>query len=361
MNKVSRIFLKTIGIIFVILILLILYIGFFFNWNMLKGVIESKAGSATGRTIKIGGDINVAWHYSLSPTITINGAEVTNMATGTTPDMVKADKISVQVKLLSALSRLDIPMIDVENATITAEKDKDGHANWDFGAKSDPNKKTEPPIIGNLFIKNTTITYRDPTQNTDLTVVANSAQDFRKMADAIANHQQIQESADQFINLKGDGSYKNAPFKLDFTGASVLDLQKRQTPYPIKTSVNIGNTQINVEGTVLDPASLKGLDITLNIKGKNAADLFPITGIALPPTPPFSVTGKLDYADKVWKFNNFKGTIGDSDIHGDLSFDKSKPRPFFQSQFCFKQAGFQRSWRFSRRATTEERGSGIIT
>ena len=161
------------------------------------------------------------------------------------------------------------------------------------------------------------------------------------MAEAIANHQQIQQSVDQFINLKGTGSYKNAPFQIDFTGASVLDLTKRQTPYPIKTSITIGNTQINIEGTVLDPASLKGLDITLNIKGKNAADLFPITGIALPPTPPFSVTGKLDYVDKTWKFNDFKGRIGDSDIHGDLSFDKSKARPFFKANFISNRLDFK--------------------
>ena len=141
MKRVGRIFLKAIGIIFVILLLLVLYIGFFFNWNMLKGVIESKAGSATGRTIKIDGDINVAWHYSLSPTITINNAEVSNMATGTTPEMVKAGKISVQIKLLSAFSRLDIPLIDIENATLVAEKDKDGHANWDFGGKNRPEQK----------------------------------------------------------------------------------------------------------------------------------------------------------------------------------------------------------------------------
>ncbi len=48
------------------------------------------------------------------------------------------------------------------------------------------------------------------------------------------------------------------------------------------------------------------MDLRLRVKGNDAADIFPILGIALPPTPPYDVTGQLGLKGKVWSFNRLQ-------------------------------------------------------
>lgn len=315
-------------------LLLILYILFLFDWNLIKGFAESRASSSTGRTIKINGDLDVDFGWDFAPLIKLKNVSITNMATGSKPLMAKADKIYFEFNLLSIFSdRMDIPYLRLENGDILLEKDKQGNANWLFGATDD--KDSEAPKFGRLLVKDSKLTYIDPTENTDLTVVANSDRDFRKFVEGMQNNH-----PEDFFNLKGEGKYKGNEFGVDYIGASVLDIATRSTPYPLKTSIKIGTTEINVEGTVTDPYALKGIDITLNIKGANAADIFPIFGIALLPTPPYDVTGKLDFADNKWRFTDFKGHMGSSDIRGSLTWDKTKERPFLDAKFISNQLNF---------------------
>ena len=326
--------LRAIAWAVVIIIIIPLLFIFLFNWNLAKGFIESKASSSTGRTIKLDGDIDLHFNWDFSPTVELNNISISNMATGTGPEMVVADKINFRFSVLSVFNkRLRFPYIELQNANILLEKDKEGHANWLLGAQDDKTE-SKPPRIGRLFVRNSQLIYRDPTQGTDLTVAANSSEDFRDQVEDI-------QERDDFVTIKGKGTYKKEPFNVDYVGASIVELRKRRKPYPLKTSVTIAKTTINVEGTVLNPAELQGLDITLNVKGANAADIFPIFGIVLPPTPPYSVTGKLDYQDEVWKFTNIKGKMGDSDLSGTLSFDKSQERPLLMAKFVSQSLNFK--------------------
>ncbi len=331
MQSRTRKWLRAIAITIVVIIVVPALFIFLFNWNLARGFIESKAGSATGRVIKLNGDINVRIDWALEPVVSLNNISISNMETGTGPEMLRADKIEFQFNILSVFSkRLEFPYIKLENANVLVEKDKAGRANWLLGAQDD--KESKPPKIRELLVRNSKLTYRNAQDGTDLTVVADSSGDFRKVES---------EADNNFITLKGDGVYKKAQFHVDYVGASVLELRKVQKPYPLKTSVTIAKTTINIEGTVLDPAELQGLDITLNVKGANAADIFPIFGIVLPPTPPYSVTGKLDYKDDVWKFDKIKGKMGDSDLSGSLSFDKSKARPLLTAKFVSQSLNFK--------------------
>lgn len=326
--------LKAIIIIILIPVILVIVAVALLNTGFAKTYLENKASAATGREIKLNGPVHVGIGWDLNPSVEFNQITISNMQDGTAPQMLGADKIGFKFRLFSLFGdQLDFPLVDLDNANILLEKDKTGNANWQFG-KTDPNKKSKPPKIGQLMVQNSKLTYKDPSQGTNLTVNAHSSGDFRQQDNNAAQRQ-------DFITLNGDGSFKNAPFAVDYNGASVLDLQNRTEPYPVKTSITVNHTTISVEGTVLDPTELKGLNITLNVKGANAADLFPVLGMALPPTPPYSLTGKLDYADKVWKFNNFKGKLGDSDLSGNLSWDTSRQRPLMRAKFISNNLNFK--------------------
>ena len=104
----------------------------------------------------------------------------------------------------------------------------------------------------------------------------------------------------------------------------MLALRQADRPYPIEASGTVGSTQFSIDGMLLDPLRLKGEQLNLKIAGSDLALLFPLIGVPLPPTGPYKLAGFLDHSGDMWAFRRFKGTLGQSDLAGDLSVDRGK-------------------------------------
>ena len=76
-----------------------------------------------------------------------------------------------------------------------------------------------------------------------------------------------------------------------------------------------------------DPLHFAGTNVKLAFSGPDMSLLLPLTGIPIPKTPPYRITGNLDFADGVVKFNNFAGKVGSSDLEGDINVDTKTQRP----------------------------------
>lgn len=81
------------------------------------------------------------------------------------------------------------------------------------------------------------------------------------------------------------------------------------------------------KGTVTDPVKLTGLDVTLQAAGKDASNLYRITGIALLPTPAYTLSTRIDSEGPRWMLGNLKGIFGKSDLAGELVWDVSAKKP----------------------------------
>jgi uncharacterized protein involved in outer membrane biogenesis len=67
-------------------------------------------------------------------------------------------------------------------------------------------------------------------------------------------------------------------------------------------------------------------------RGPDLADLYAITGIALPNTPPYTLRGRLSRDERVYRLTDVTGRLGSSDLSGEMSADTSKTRPFVQAR-----------------------------
>jgi uncharacterized protein involved in outer membrane biogenesis len=94
----------------------------------------------------------------------------------------------------------------------------------------------------------------------------------------------------------------------------------------------MGSTRVNLEGTFADPVQMTGVNAQLDLRGDNLADLFYLTGIPLPPTPPYQLIGHLQKQNGIWGFHNFKGWVGDSDLAGELTYDINKQRGLVKAE-----------------------------
>ena len=93
----------------------------------------------------------------------------------------------------------------------------------------------------------------------------------------------------------------------------------------------IGATKLAVKGHVVNPNDLKSLDAQLDLTGADMHELYTIFHVPLPPTPQYHIDGHLRYADNVWSFDNFHGSVGRSDLAGSYVVDLRNPRMFVKA------------------------------
>jgi hypothetical protein len=130
------------------------------------------------------------------------------------------------------------------------------------------------------------------------------------------------------------GTYNATPLSGSGKVGGLLAVQDTTRPFPVQADVRVGDTRIAVVGTVTDPVHLAAVDVRLWLQGVSMAHLYPLTGVTLPETPPYATEGHLIGQFKpdgsVFKYENFTGRVGGSDLNGSMTYYAQKPRPLLQ-------------------------------
>jgi uncharacterized protein involved in outer membrane biogenesis len=149
--------------------------------------------------------------------------------------------------------------------------------------------------------------------------------------------EQPREGGEPRLIASAEGIYAGAPFKGHFTGGSLLSLRDPKKPYPVDLVATNGGTRIALKGTVTDAAQLLGANLQLELAGQDLAHLYPILGIPLAETPPYTLRGKLDYGGNHIKLSNFAGAVGQSDLEGDFDVDRGYERPLIMAELSSRK------------------------
>ena len=278
-----------------------------FDWNLARPYVARQVTRSTGRSFEIKGDLEV--HLSLWPRIIANDIVMGNAEWGNNPTIAKIKRVDLTISIPKLMiGRLSFPRIFLSDFHVALEVNKDGTPNWVFGKAG---KQRQFPHIGSLSIDNGTLTFRNPTNNTNLSFVINTL--------AVA-----EGGPDTMVEVKGKGRFRGMDAKLYMSGGALLALRRADRPYPIKAILMLGRTRASINGTLLDPLHLKNEKVNIVLEGIDLAQLYPIIGVPFPPTPPYRLTGHLTHTGNIWTFKRFEGLVGKSDLTGDLSVDRSK-------------------------------------
>ncbi|WP_175819738.1 AsmA family protein [Burkholderia sp. BCC0419] len=133
------------------------------------------------------------------------------------------------------------------------------------------------------------------------------------------------------FGLKVDGRYKNVPISGTGKVGGVLAIQDASRPFPLQADVKAGDTRLAIVGTLTDPRHLASLDLRLWLQGTSMSHLYQLTGITLPDTPAYATEGRLIGNVKpnasTFRYENFNGRVGGSDLRGTLTWAQREPRP----------------------------------
>lgn len=294
-----------------------------FDWNMLRGPIARRVEHATGRSFAVNGDLHVK--LSLTPRITADGLVLGNAPWARDRTMAEVGRLDFRIELLPLLhKRVVFRELTISDARVNLERNAEGLANWQFDTAK--NDSREPPVVNALTLDRARIALLDPTIQTDfVTDVSTLGPD-----DANAG----------MLKVAGKGRIKGMQATIDGIVGSVLALRSTDDPYPIRIRASVGATRARVDGTLTDPLHLKSENLRFQLEGSDLAQLYPIAGVPLPPTPPYKLSGQLIHAGDQWTFRNFAGRVGESDLSGNFSVDRTKKPQFITADLVSRKLDF---------------------
>jgi uncharacterized protein involved in outer membrane biogenesis len=376
MNAVSkkrgrRVIGWIVGIFLVLIIVLVIVIAFF-DWNRLKPFINDKVSQAIGRPFAIQGDLSVDWRREPSeggwhalvpwPEFTARDIRVGNPAWAAKPQFAQLDALRFRLAPLPLLAhQIDVPSLQLVHPTVDLQRDKQGRATWNFTLPQSTELSAWNLKLGSIGFDRGDISLDDAASRIKLQAAitplqqaipydqlvaqqsaATSAQigtrskaaDKSRAIDTTTTDGQTAAAASktsyQFA-WKVTGSYQGAAVTGSGKIGAVLALQEANQPFPVQADVHVGDSHIALIGTLTDPVHLAALDVKLWFSGSSMAKLYELTGVTLPNTPPYATEGdlkaQLHANNSRFSYENFHGHIGGTDTAGSLLYTTGGVRP----------------------------------
>jgi uncharacterized protein involved in outer membrane biogenesis len=346
----------------------VLAIGLFlllFRWDWLIPIIEPRASAALGREVTL-----EHLHVKLGRTVvvTADGVVVGNPEGFADPTpFARVARLSAAIDVWGWWKGgpLTLPWIEAEKPVLNVRAMPDGSANYifDTGSKDTPaDPQAEPaqqPKIGTLRIHDGEGKVVLPQLRADFDLRVSTEEEPKpEAAEAEAPAEpastmviaenglplppppapdapdagapdmlpQLRDEPSRIV-VTAEGTYAAQPIRARLVGGGLLSLREADKPWPVQLRVDNGPTNVSLQGTLQDPLHFKGAALQLVLAGPDMGLLTPLTGVPIPQTPRYRVAGALDYTAERIRFSDIKGTVGNSDLNGEIAVLPRRERP----------------------------------
>ncbi len=263
-----------------------------YHFNELKPRISKVFWDLTGRELTLRGNIQLK--IGFRPALTVEDAHLENVSWGSRPELVKINRLELQVALLPLIrGDIDVRRFILVEPDILLERDKSGR--WNMGLKREEGKadaevkkeeeaeEWELPLfaLNRLQIKRGRLTYKDGQSGKTYSVTLDS------VVAAAANN-------DSPVAITVRGAYGGRSFEVAGTLGPLTSLADPDKAWPLNLVAKTGRATIGVDGVIKDVANAKDFSFIIKTEGESTADITDLIKIAdVPELSPFKVTGKI--------------------------------------------------------------------
>ncbi len=296
------------SVVLVVVAAAVLFLALF-DWNMLRGPIGRWASVKYDRQIALTGDLDVNL-FSWTPSAVVRGLKIGGPDWASDRDTAAVDEIRASVRLRKLLAgQVEMPLLSFTRPRVVLISTKDGRKSWVLNPdKPDTGEGLKLPVIQQLVIKDGQLSFDE--QRRGLTL------------EAAVNAREAAGGAAGFL-LEGRGAVNGSPLTLKVEGGPFVNI-RRNRPYRFEAAVNGAGSSLIAKGAITRPFDLGRFDATLTMQGRDLSDLYLLTGVTLPNTPPYRLSGALNRNERVWTFKDFDGRVGASDLSGQVRVDAAQ-------------------------------------
>jgi uncharacterized protein involved in outer membrane biogenesis len=304
------------------------------DWNLARPWLGGEVSKAIDRPFAINGDLTFDWVSAAKgsgwwlprPRLSAEDIAIGNPTWAERDQLATIGRVAFVIEPLSLFRHtVLLPQLDIEAARVVLERAADGRNNWTFAKQEQSEQPSAWRVaFGSLRIAGSRISLVDEQQR-------------------IAIDSRIDTAAKGIVwQLVGD--FAGAEVSGQGSAGSLLALGDKRTPYPVDARLQVGDTVIAVKGELTNPSQPVAVDVQLEVAGASMAQLYPLTRIVLPETAAFAtaghLTGALGVGDSKWRYENFTGKVGGSDIGGTIVYDASGEPPSISGELVSQQLLF---------------------
>lgn len=295
-----------------------------YDFNKLKPRISQAALDATGRELKMAGDIELA--LGLTPGLVVEGVSFENAAWGSRPELATVKQLELQVALIPLLSgNVEVKRLILVEPDILVETGGDGQSNLrfkeDVEEKADEEKKPEkvkiPELVFNeVRIENGKLMYKDARSD--------RAYDIRieKLAASA-------RSAESPVKIELKGSYNESPVTMNGTIGSIAGLLDPEKSWPVKLTGKVSAANISVDGSIQDVMGARGVSMSVVAGGESLPELASLADVkGVPDLGAYKMALKVsDPETKTYRVSELAIQLGENDVSGSAELSLAKKRP----------------------------------
>lgn len=331
MSRVGRGVLWGVGGLFGVLLLLIITLALF-DWNRLRPWVEEKASAALRRPVSIEGELDVEWEWRGGglPWPHISGRDIVvahpEGFSGTGEHMARVNYLALSVNPVPLLRRhVEIPRLEIGESRIFLQRNLEQKTNWVYQRRQNADDDSRWTVdLQSIALQRVDLQVVDEMRKLDMTTRFNSLD--------------TEDPAGYGMDWESTGTYNETDVGGRGKVGGLLSLREGSTPFPMQGEVSFGETRIAVEGSMSVPKGLASVDVRLTLAGSSLADLNALFGVALPGTPPFVTEGRLqgmlEGEDDRWRYEDFTGQVGDSDLRGTVEYRVGGERPLLVGELA---------------------------
>lgn len=300
---------KVAASVTLLLVLAVVVFLMLFDWNWLRGPIGRWASAKYDREIALQGDLDVNL-FSWTPSVVVRDLKFGGPDWAREEDTANVERIEASVRLRRLfVGQVELPLLSITRPNVVLISTEDGRQSWALEPdKPDTGEGAKIPLINQLIITDGRVSL--DAQDRDLTLeAAVTAREAATEADGTSG----------FL-LAGEGSINGSPLTLRIEGGPFINI-RRDRPYTFDATLAGARSRLVADGAITRPFDLGRFTSTLSLQGQDLNDLYLLTGVTLPNTPPYRLSGSLTRDDARWTFNDFSGRVGASDLSGDVRVD----------------------------------------
>ena len=281
-----------------------------FDWNWLRGPVERYYSEKSGRAVTVG-HFDVEAGFSLVPTVRLRDVRVENApwASHKTP-FVAAEALAITFSVTSLWRRRPvISRIVLVNAEIELERTADGLRNWRL--RNPDNRERGQTRVLVVEAQRSRIRFINHENQLSLTAVTTPLDT---------------PSRSLTTRITFEGTYAGAPFTAEALNSGFISFRESGIAFPMRGQIVSRKTRMEVDGLFTDIFDPGPIDAALRVSGATLAQLHPFVRVEPPPSRPFDFSAQLKHQDNVYRFSALSGKIGETDVKGAVTYDRSRER-----------------------------------